>query len=1644
MKRNSAFLTVVLALVLVLSFGLAACSHKNDPPEKATYAVTIPVGEGYTVVGETSVKEGENYTFSVNIADGYNGDNMVVKVNGDTVTAQGGTFTVNSVSGNLVITVTGVRKNAPASFTVTLPEGAGLSAAGKETVTAGEDYSFTLTVATGYDAATLVVKNGDTTLTATKTEGNVYTYLIPSVQGNITVTATVSKLKFKVTLPTEEEKIGFAIVGETEAEYGENYTFTVVAVTGYSVANAVVKNGETVLTGTNGVYTVENVTADISITVTNVEKLSDYIGVTKKSYDLKLSAVTDAEKAAAYYMTGVTGVYQNEECEVVVDLSAADFTAAGSYTITYKLAGHETVTETATVNIYGLPDIAVAEDAVTTVSWAEDLDLTAFISALQGKISAKDSLLADLTVELKTETVPAKNVYGFYDIASYNVVFTATDKMGNVQEKTVRITVNQAETVPEISAKAIDLGNTAVKITEYEAGVDFVLYRYDAETGLVAVTNAQAAFDAANDGTFFAASYLGTLTLGEHIFVAVFENTFVTFSVTLTDNQAPAYVAADETDLAYLTGETFVLPTAIRNANSAQAITVKYFLDETEFAENPATAGAYAYTIRFYRNDAELTEYRKTYSLKLVDNYGWSGAIISALSDGNVALSGSLSGDANAILSAEYIAANKGENDNVVVVSVQLRGMGTNADASLWYLDGVSYITTEGAPENYIGWSQGNGMIEGGTLTMKLRIEENGTATFILRDFDGLMEVTAVSFEAYEQYIPDPNFTKGYAERVELTYDAAGDYIANAEISIPAGRAWHENTPAFTAEYLHKLYEAGKRYMALTPSYGDNATSFLYAYIDAEGNSKELWDINSGETKVIPVTDNTAVRFSKVDVGGGQGLTGEDVLSVAVTYYTQEEYDAIQEELARAAARKKLSAMTEGEGNFWGYFHHGAWGDTAWGSGNKVVKLNSSNMSMQKQLIDDAKVAGYPYMIVRIKATATAEAAIDNICFTSNPQWDFYWSAFDGNDVTFRLNLGKYFEDYTFSEDNIVMTIKGRNGANDASCNLEFELIGFEEANDKHFITVGNSAAYTVTGDTYALLAEGESKTFTIVAADGYTVDSVECDGATVVKEGDTYTVSGATKDAQLKINTHVSRHTVTLEESAKYTADAYSKTVNEGETVLFTITATTDWAIDEVTADNGATVERNGDVYTVSGVTQATRLTVIAHSTKKVEFSVTVAAGDGFTVAEELPAISIEGANVTLTITAKEGFRIDGVTANAGATVTADGNVYTISNITADTVVTVATTDLSALAKAAEERIAGITKSEGGFYRYIHMGAWGENTWGEDNTLVNIRGGNFTIERTLIDDALLAGYTHMKFHVNAVAEDGSAIDNITMITEPGTTWNYYWKQYSCAGETDLRVDLTVFAREGHETDALKVNINNTNLSSAIAISGIEFYKSEQTTDWTNTNDCVYVAIENGDLVIDTIAAGNEAHAAVGAARLAELKEKCRYIRFIVQDVSKLVGQVWIGNGEWSGDNAHMQGLASDAAFPTLVVDLAKCTDKLELFFTSQEAGVRISYEFISANYKADHTTECVAEGLDSTKATVVKFKYNNQGANNRSPIFGKTSANVFNALPIAECTDLGDGWYQFTIDAGLLDEDGKLYFTLDNGGSFFYEITQE
>ena len=82
-------------------------------PTPTTYAVTLPVVEGATISasGSTTVTEGSSFSFTVEVKAGYNADNMVVKANGTTLTADSnGRYTIANIRSNVVVTVTGIVK----------------------------------------------------------------------------------------------------------------------------------------------------------------------------------------------------------------------------------------------------------------------------------------------------------------------------------------------------------------------------------------------------------------------------------------------------------------------------------------------------------------------------------------------------------------------------------------------------------------------------------------------------------------------------------------------------------------------------------------------------------------------------------------------------------------------------------------------------------------------------------------------------------------------------------------------------------------------------------------------------------------------------------------------------------------------------------------------------------------------------------------------------------------------------------------------------------------------------------------------------------------------------------------------------------------------------------------------------------------------------------------------------------------------------------------------------------------------------------------------------------------------------------------------------------------------------------------------
>ena len=137
---------------------------------KAKYNVHKSTG-GYEIVGDTLITEGNDYTFTVEVQDGYYAaDNFAVYANGVALTAVDGVYTVEKPAGHLYITVNGV-KQLEGVLPISLPgAGGGYRVAACEgygaTVESGKDFKFTVTFVDGFKAGkNFAVKANDEVIT---------------------------------------------------------------------------------------------------------------------------------------------------------------------------------------------------------------------------------------------------------------------------------------------------------------------------------------------------------------------------------------------------------------------------------------------------------------------------------------------------------------------------------------------------------------------------------------------------------------------------------------------------------------------------------------------------------------------------------------------------------------------------------------------------------------------------------------------------------------------------------------------------------------------------------------------------------------------------------------------------------------------------------------------------------------------------------------------------------------------------------------------------------------------------------------------------------------------------------------------------------------------------------------------------------------------------------------------------------------------------------------------------------------------------------------------------------------------------------------------------------------------------------------
>ena len=243
------------------------------------FDVTINEMEGVTIVGATMATEGTSYTFNVSIKTGYQKTDayaVTALMAGEAVTLveDDGDYTIENVTGEIVVTVVGVEKK---TFKVTKSETLGVTYEGADTVVFGENYTFKVNFTDGYKAGeNFAVSINGKAITATA-DGE---YVVENVKSGLVITVEgVEEVQYTATFTSAYAD---AVKNEQEGfkHEAESYTFKIELSGKYTqCADAIevvykVEGSDeeiAVTPDSDGIYAIANPKANITIIVKNVE-----------------------------------------------------------------------------------------------------------------------------------------------------------------------------------------------------------------------------------------------------------------------------------------------------------------------------------------------------------------------------------------------------------------------------------------------------------------------------------------------------------------------------------------------------------------------------------------------------------------------------------------------------------------------------------------------------------------------------------------------------------------------------------------------------------------------------------------------------------------------------------------------------------------------------------------------------------------------------------------------------------------------------------------------------------------------------------------------------------------------------------------------------------------------------------------------------------------------------------------------------------------------------------------------------------------------------------------------------------------------------------------------------------------------------
>lgn len=357
-------------------------------PAGQSDTVTILCG-GFPVVlpkcatGDAYVTANGDYTFTADPGYNYDFSATVNNEKVDIINNDDGSYTIENVTGKLVIKA----NSAPTvkTYAVTVKGDGSDDVSAPTSATHGQNYTFTVTQAANYDYAVAVTVNGQpVTCTVSSSGSNVYTYTIPAKSVTGPVVITVKKAPQSGTTQIVLTGSGAADVWDSVTSYtvksGEAFTFGINHQEGFDYTVTVMAGEETLTLQRNAenasTYTIpgDYITGGIiMVSITKTAQLAltvnaaEYVKYTDGSVVWLITAAPKTKLPATkslYY--GDTAMFWSEKYEayawLLVDKgTAAGIAAAAKSVISVKGNSTVSVSYSGDVNGTGHTDINDAQ-----------------------------------------------------------------------------------------------------------------------------------------------------------------------------------------------------------------------------------------------------------------------------------------------------------------------------------------------------------------------------------------------------------------------------------------------------------------------------------------------------------------------------------------------------------------------------------------------------------------------------------------------------------------------------------------------------------------------------------------------------------------------------------------------------------------------------------------------------------------------------------------------------------------------------------------------------------------------------------------------------------------------------------------------------------------------------------------------------------------------------------------------------------------------------------------------------------------------------------------------------------------------------------------------------------------------------------